>query len=110
VLVPSGNNSELLTSFFNGKHLANHPLRDGRVIILRLYGDNFQPGNLLGSHLSLYKLSCIYFQLENLPLFYQSKTDNILLTLCYHTEDVKTFGWSAVLKPLWRELKQKLTV
>jgi hypothetical protein len=40
-----------------------------------------------------------------MPAFQQSKVDNIFLALCYHSEDVKNFGWAAVLAPLLNELQ-----
>jgi hypothetical protein len=105
VSLPLRENDGMLKSFFCGSHWSSHPLCKTNVLVLRLYGDDFEPANPLGSHRCLYKIGCIYYQLENLPSFMQSKTDNIFLTLCYHTEDVKNFSWTAVLKPLVQELK-----
>jgi hypothetical protein len=45
-----GNYSDVLTSLFDGKHWANHPLRDEKVMVLWLSGDDFEPENPLGSH------------------------------------------------------------
>jgi hypothetical protein len=94
-----------ILTFFDGIHWNGHPLCNQKVLVLRLYGDDFEPANPLGSHKSVYKLGCIYYQFENLPLHMQSKTDNIFLALCYHSDDIKNFGWSAVFKPLVDELK-----
>jgi hypothetical protein len=101
--VPKTNEDEL-GSFFDGKHWSEHPLHNEPVIVLRMYGDDFEPANALGSHKCLYKLGCIYYQLENLPQHLLSKTENIFLALCYHSEDVKNFTWHAVFKPLVEEL------
>ena len=97
-----------LKNYFDGDIWHKHPvLSDSQpVIVLKLHGDDFEPGNPLGSHRTLYKLGTIYYQFENLPTCMQSKTDNMFLTLCYHTEDVKAFGWDAVLQPLISELKE----
>jgi hypothetical protein len=97
-----------LKNYFDGDSWRKHPAcSDSQpVVVLKLYGDDFEPGNPLGSHRTLYKLGTIYYQFENLPSYLQSKTDNMFLSLCYHSEDVKAFGWDAVLQPLIKELKE----
>lgn len=99
------NNGDCLHSFFDGSHWKKHPSNCETVILVRLYGDDFEPGNPLGSHKTLYKIGTIYYQFENLPVALQSKLENIFLALCYYTEDVKSFGWQQVLQPLIQELK-----
>src|SRR6218665_1540627 len=69
-----------------------------------LYGDDFEPGNPLGPHKAIYKIGCIYYQFESLPSAVLSSTLNMFLALCYHTDDVKLFSWSAVYEPLVKEL------
>lgn len=97
-------NVDKVSSFFDGMFWKDHPLRDQKVVLIRLYGDDFEPANALGSHKSIYKVGCIYWQFENLPVTMRSNTENIFLALCYHTQDIKTFGWAAVLAPLLQEL------
>lgn len=97
-------NQDELRSYFDGKHWSEHPLNNQPVIVLRMYGDDFEPANPLGSHKCLYKLGCIYYQFENLPQHMLSKTENIFLALCCHSEDVKNFKWQTVFKPLVEEL------
>jgi len=98
-------NGDSLQTFSDGKYWNSHPLRNENVIVLRLYGDDFEPANPLGPHKTLYKVCCVYYQFENLPVALQSKTENIFMALCYHSDDVKAFGWHAVFKPLVDELK-----
>lgn len=69
--------SDVQNSFFDGLHWHGHPLFGQKVIAIRLYGDDFEPANPLGSHRCIYKVGCIYYQFENLPLELQSKIDNI---------------------------------
>jgi hypothetical protein len=97
--------ADVYQSFLDGSQWKEHPLRNSDVILVRLYGDDFEPANPLGSRKSVYKLGCVYFQLESLPTYTLSKTENMFLTLCYHTGDVKEFGWEYVLRPLINELK-----
>ena len=94
-----------LRSYFDGAQWKEHPLNNEDVIVLRLYGDDFEPANPLGSRKSVYKVGCIYFQLENLPSYLLSRTENIFLALCFHSADVKEFGWECVLRPLVLELQ-----
>lgn len=95
------------TDYFDGVHWLSSPLRDDNVIILRLYGDDFEPTNPLGSRKASYKIGCIYYQFENLATHILTKTENMFLCMCYHTGDVKEFGWDAVLKPLILELQRR---
>lgn len=92
-------------SFFDGLHWAQHPLRNDDTIVIRLYGDDFEPANPLGSRKTVYKIGCIYYQFENLPSYILSKTENMFLALCYYTDDVKQFGWRKVFSPLLSALK-----
>lgn len=92
--------------FFDGEYWLSSPLHDENVILLRLYGDDFEPANPLGSRKASYKIGCIYYQFENLATHILTKTENMFLSLCYHTGDVKEFGWEAILKPLVIELQR----
>jgi hypothetical protein len=67
----------MMKSFFDGKYWQGHELCGQKVIVLRLYGDDFEPANPLGSHRCMYKVGCVYYQLENLPPHLQSKIENI---------------------------------
>lgn len=98
-------NDGKLNSFFDGSYWKRHALYGEQTLVIRLYGDDFEPCNPLGARKTLYKIGAIYYQFEGLPAVLQSKTENIFLALCYHSDDVKTFGWKAVLHPLISELK-----
>jgi len=99
------NDVRKLSSFFDGSFWKRHPMYSEQTIVIRLYGDDFEPCNPLGAHKTLYKVGAIYYQFEGLSAALQSKTENIFLALCYHTDDVKLFGWRAVLQPLINEFK-----
>lgn len=92
-------------SYFDGSVWNDLALTNQPILVLRLYGDDFEPCNPLGSRKTVYKIGCIYYQIENLPSYLLSKTENIFLATCYHTDDVKDFGWDAILRPLVNELK-----
>ena len=97
--------TDTLTNFFDGAFWRRHPLRGEQCLVIRLYGDDFEPCNPLGARKTLYKIGAIYYQFEGLPVFLQSKLENIFLALCYYTDDCKTCGWENVLKPLINELQ-----
>jgi hypothetical protein len=101
----SPDDGEELRTFFDGLFWKRHPLFNEKVIMIKLYGDDFEPGNPLGSHKTLYKIGAVYYQFEGLTLALNSKVENTFLALCYYTEDVKRFGWENVLKPLLCELR-----
>ncbi len=104
VIRPIPNNDGLLTSYCDGMQWKQHELNGQNVILLRLYGDDVELGNPLGSHKMLYKVGLIYYQFEQLPAEMLSKLNNIYLALCYYTEDLKVHGWKSVLAPLITEL------
>ena len=101
---PSTNNGSY-QSFVDGEHWKQHQLHNHDVIVIRLYGDDFEPANPLGSRKSAYKVGCIYYQFENLPAHELSRTDSMFLALCYHSGDVKEFGWDNVLRPMIIDLQ-----
>jgi hypothetical protein len=99
--------SHVYCNFFDGMHWLSNPFHDDQnVIVLRLYGDDFEPANPLGSRKASYKIGCIYFQFENLATHILTKTENMFLCLCYHAGDIKEFGWEAILRPLILELQR----
>ena len=98
-------NDGCFRSYFDGSVWNDLALTNQPILVLRLYGDDFEPCNPLGSRKTVYKIGCIYYQIENLPSYLLSKTENIFLATCYHSDDVKYFGWEAILRPLVNELK-----
>jgi hypothetical protein len=96
---------DCLKSYFDGNKWRQQNLQGDRIV-LRFYGDDFEPANPLGSRKGVYKIGCIYYQCEGMPTEMLSKVDNTLLALCYHTDDVRDFGWGKVLHYLLAELQQ----
>ena len=95
--------TDVIQTFFDGNRWKHQAVGEN-VLVLRFYGDDFEPGNPLGSHKGLYKIGCIYYQCEGMPTEVLSKTENSLLALCYYANDVKEFGWERVLQPLLTDL------
>lgn len=72
---------------------------------IQLYLDEFETANPLGSKKGIHKLGCIYFILRNLPPKYNSVLQNILVVALFHSQDLKTYGFDNILKPLVDDLK-----
>ena len=51
---PMTQNNALLTSFCDGIQWKEHELQGLNIILLRLYGDDVEPKDPLGSHKTLY--------------------------------------------------------
>lgn len=65
-----------------------------------LYLDDFEIVNPLGSSKGNFKLLGVYMTLNNLPLYYRSRVNNIQLVMLCRQKDVKQFGLTEVLRPL----------
>lgn len=72
---------------------------------IQLYYDDFETANPLGSKKGVHKLGCVYFILINFPPKLNSVLMNIHLVSVFHSEDLKKYGFDAILKPLLDDLK-----
>ena len=53
-----------------------------------MYEDDFECGNSLGSHATIYKMAGMYLSLPCLPPQFRSKLDNIFLVPIAHAQDI----------------------
>ena len=93
--------------FCDGSYFKNHPLFSEKPNSLQIqifYGD-FEVANPLGSKHGIHKIGSIYFILRNLSPKVNSALMNIHLLTLFHTEDVKKYGFNAILEPLIKDLK-----
>ena len=58
------------------------------VLPIFLYEDDFECGNPLGSHATIYKMAGMYLSLPCLPPQFRSKLDNIFLVQIAHAQDI----------------------
>lgn len=93
------------TEFWKEK-LLNLPKNDGVVIEIRLYSDDFENNNGLGSCAGLQKLAGVYYSIVDFPVEFNSKIENIFLILLYNALDRKKYGNRRILKPLIDELNE----
>lgn len=103
-----GSNCGFYKSFRDGKYFQENIFFSAGVfrIALGLYIDDFEVCNPLGTSKKKHKICAVYWVLANLPLLYRSSLTSINLALLCHTSDVKTYGYSAVLEPLLRDIEQ----
>lgn len=96
----------VLASFLDGEHCNAHPLfsRFPHALRLRLYYDELEIVNPLGSKTGIHKLGAFYYQIENLPGHMNSELSDIhVLVLCCDA-DVKKYGFRAILAPFLDDL------
>jgi len=74
------------------------------VLPLFLFFDDFESGNVLGSHSGLHKLGAVYVSLACMPPHRLSSLSNLFLVLLFHSLDRLNFGNNAVFSPLIEEL------
>ncbi|KAF7651237.1 hypothetical protein LDENG_00113750, partial [Lucifuga dentata] len=91
----------------DGSYFRDHTLfsQHRHALQILLYYDDFETANPLGSKRGIHKLGCIYFTLKNLPPKFNSVLMNVHLTALFYTEDLKTYGFDNILKPLIDDLK-----
>lgn len=78
---------------------------DNIIVPIYLFFDDFEINNPLGSHASTHKLDAAYISLAGVPIKYQSKLENIFLTLLCHSSDRTSHGNRAIFNILIEELK-----
>lgn len=69
------------------------------------YWDEFQGANPMGSKTKMYKFAAFYFTIQNLPIQFNSKLDNIHLFAICPAAYIKQFGINAILKPIVKDLR-----
>lgn len=99
-------NSGLYQSFHDGQYFRENPFfsTEELRIAIGLYIDDFEICNPLGTSRNKHKICGVYWVLANLPLKYRSCLSSINLALLCNSGDLKTYGYSAVLEPLLRDL------
>lgn len=88
-------------SFWKSR-MAQHS--DRIVLPLFLYFDDFEVGNVLGSHAGIHKLGAVYISIPCLPPWRSSMLSNIFLALLFHSSDRVAFGNRVIFRPVIDEL------
>ena len=88
--------------FFTENGLLN---ADQITISVRLYVDEFEVCNPLGTSRKVHKLCGVYWVLGNLPPGSQSALSSIYLAALFKSVDGKEYGYERVLEPLLQDLQ-----
>lgn len=80
-----------------------HEWQKNRIYIILFY-DEFDVVCPLGNKTVRHKLGALYCTIANLPLWARSQLDNIFLVALFPTHEIRTYGWSKILKPVVDEL------
>lgn len=95
-----------IKNFIQGSFWTNVKKRykDKLVFPLYLFFDDYESGNVLGSHSGIHKLGAVYVSIGCIPPDRASALANIFLALLFHSSDRTAFGNSVVFHPLIEEL------
>jgi len=74
------------------------------VLPLFMYFDDFESGNILGSHSGVHKVGAVYVSIPCIPPHRTSVLSNIFLALLFHSSDRVEFGNNVIFNPLIDEL------
>lgn len=97
-----------LASSIDGQYFKNHPFfkRFKNAIRIKLYFDELEIVNPLGSKTGIHKLAAFYYQIDNLPEKISSNLPSVhVLLLCSH-EDILKYGFHKILKPFFEDLNK----
>lgn len=96
------------SKFIDGDHCKVHPLfsRFPQALRLKIYYDELEILNPLGSKTSVHKLWAFYFVIDNLPRHMNSEVSDIhvLLICCY--ADIQKYGFEKILAPFISDLEK----
>ena len=96
----------VIGSFIDGQHFKLHPLfsRFPHAIRLKLYYDEPEIVNPLGSKTRIHKLGVFYYQIQNMPAHMNSELSSIHVLFICSDADVKKYGFERILAPFFNDL------
>nr|XP_049693403.1 uncharacterized protein LOC126053965 [Helicoverpa armigera] len=102
----NGLNSNCLQNFVQGNYWRSVIEQyDGKLVFpLFMYFDDYETGNVLGTHSGIHKLGAVYVSVACMPPDRTSSLDNIFLALLFHSTDRIVFGNNVIFEPLIQEL------
>lgn len=100
------NDKSVLGNFVQGSFWQSRMKKfEGKTVLpLFMYFDDFESGNVLGSHSGVHKLGAVYVSIPCIPLHRTSVLSNIFLALLFHSSDRAEFGNKIIFNPLINEL------
>lgn len=96
------NNHSIISNFIQGSFwqskLQKH---NGRTVLpLFMFFDDFESGNILGSHSGIHKLGAVYVSVACLPPHLITVLSNIFMVLLFHSADREEFKNNIIFRPL----------
>ncbi len=101
------NKNGIYSDIEDGLYIKSHPLfsTEKNALQIQLFYDDFETTNPLGSKKGIHKLCGIYFTLRNFTPQFNSSLTNIHLCALFHAQDIKTYGFDAILEPIVNDIK-----
>ncbi|XP_071831683.1 uncharacterized protein [Apostichopus japonicus] len=99
--VQSSGDPNLLKTYRDGSFFKryNNDHREEMIVIpLLLYYDDFETANPLGAKRGIHKLGGFYISVLSLPVKYQARLDNILLSTLVKSKFISKYGVNEVVK------------
>ena len=99
---------ETLQDYCDGTHFKDNALFSSKNMALQIqfYFDEFCIGNPLGSKVKQMKLAGFYYVVGNISPQYRSKLHVIQLVSLCMASHIKTYGMTAILAPLLRDVQK----
>lgn len=96
------NESEILTNFIQGTYWKSKIKKHkGRIVLpLFMFFDDYESGNVLGSHSGIHKLGAVYVSIPCIAPYRLTSLSNIFLVLLFHSSDRVQFGNKIIFKPI----------
>ena len=106
VLCPSVDDGKI-HGFRNGTLFKNSEffIRNPSALQIFLYTDEFVPVNKLSNKVKKHKISAFYFTIGNIPRPLRSRLNDINLAILCKNEHLSSYGYSAILAPLIKDLQ-----
>lgn len=74
------------------------------LIPIQAYHDDFNVGNVLGSHSTDSTIGIVYYTIGGFPVQYLSNLNNIFVSIVFQSEIKENFRYNDILEPLFDEL------
>lgn len=107
MLKNSDNDDLKLRDICDGSFFKTHPLfsTEKQTMQIKLFFDDFEVANPLGSKRGIHKLGAIYFTVRSFSPKWNSFQANIHLSALFHAQDLKRLVFSEILAPVVRDFK-----
>jgi len=104
-LQPVSSERQVYRCLWDGANFKENSLFSNECAVsLILYIDDFEACNPLGTSRKIHKICAIYWILGNLPPGSHSSLSSIYLAALIKSDDVKLYGYNAVLEPLINDI------